>query len=123
MQTKQLIVKPEISPRLILKRDLKESRLFSLNFHPALGLLSPKANLLVLITKSFEYFNESSLELANSVSPGDMIDVYCQTSEFYDYKLPEELELQGTEYTNLFIVKEVLDGPYESKVIIGELAI
>jgi len=123
MKSKQLIVQSELSPRLILKKEFKESRLFSLRFHPALGLLAPKANLLVLITKSFELFNESSLELANSITPNDMIDIYCTQEEFEDYELPEELQLEELEYANLFIVKEVINGPYESKVIIGELAI
>lgn len=96
MAENEITIPIEQEPRFKFEKELTgETKIYSFNHLPHLGLLSPNPTALLVPAMAFACFNPSSLESANMVNVGDLIQVSSDpTHEIYKaWNPPKEYEI------------------------------
>lgn len=124
MPDNEIVIPLEEKPRFKFERDLGSSRVFSLDHQPHVSLLSPNPSALLVPGMAFQLFNPSSLEAANMVQEGDLIQVSCDpTHEIYRaWNPPAEYAIEEG-FSKMFRVRYVNKDAMGFPVFISDLAI
>lgn len=125
MPDNEISIPCEENPRFKFERELDgNTKVFSLDHQPHVGLLSQNPTALLVPGMAFQLFNQSSLQYMNMVNVGDLIQVSSDpTSEIYRaWNPPPEYAIEegfSRMYRVRYITKDAMDFP----IFIGDSAI
>jgi hypothetical protein len=121
MPENEIAVELEKEPKFKLVNEVNETKTYSFEFLPTLGIISPDPKCLMVAETCFRIFNPCAAETVKNVKVGDMIALTCDT----DHKVmkawnpPAEYQLEPG-YTNLYRVRHVSKDTNGMNVIVAD---
>jgi hypothetical protein len=105
----EISIPVETNPRFKFERELSQStNIFSLEYGPQVGLLSPNPKALLLPGMALQLFNPSSLEHLNRANVGDLIQISCDPNhEYYKAWNPPEIYRVEEGFSRMYRIRFV----------------